>query len=115
MTLADNALRIINKQGQPITYRRDISADRVTGSDDIPLTFTETNIIGSVRQYKASEVAGLIQRGDREVRIAARDLGFLPNQNDQIVTEGITYQVVSANQRSPRGIPAVVIVQVRGP
>lgn len=114
MTLADKVQRIINKQGQDIVYRRNTSPSRVPGTDNIPSSFTETNIKGSVRQYKASEMAANLQLASREIRVAAKDLGFLPNQKDQIVTEGITYQVVSVNQRSPRGIPAVVIISVRG-
>jgi hypothetical protein len=35
-----------------------------------------------VQQYRAWEIAGLIQQGDREVRIAAADLSFSPNPSD---------------------------------
>jgi hypothetical protein len=67
-----------------------------------------------VRQYRAREIAGLVQQGDREVRIAAADLGFTPRPNDQVVIGGKTYQVVSVNMRSPFSEAAIHIVQVRG-
>jgi hypothetical protein len=38
-----------------------------------------------VRQYRAREITGLVQQGDREVRIAAADLSFTPKSNDQVV------------------------------
>jgi hypothetical protein len=54
-----------------------------------------------VRQYRAKEIKGLIQQGDRKVRIAASDLRFTPKQNAQVVIGGKTYAVVSANTRRP--------------
>jgi hypothetical protein len=71
-------------------------------------------IKASVRQYRAREIAGMVQQGDREVRIAAVDLTFTPRQNDQVVIGGKTFQVVSVNTRSPFNEAAIHIVQVRG-
>jgi hypothetical protein len=67
-----------------------------------------------VRQYRAREIAGLIQQGDREVWIAALDLNFTPKPNDQVVIAGKTYQVVSVNTREPFSEAAIHIVQGRG-
>jgi hypothetical protein len=58
-------------------------------------------IKAGVRQYRAREIAGLAQQGDREVRIAAADLSLTPRPNDQVVIGRKTYQVVSVNTRSP--------------
>ena len=71
-------------------------------------------IKASVRQYRAREIAELIQQRAREVRIAAADLSFAPKSNDQVVISGKTYQVVSVNTRSPFSEAAIHIVQVRG-
>jgi hypothetical protein len=62
----------------------------------------------------AREIGGLVQQGDREVRIAAADLSFTPRLNDQVVIGGKTFQVVSVNTRSPFSEAAIHIVQVRG-
>ena len=35
-----------------------------------------------VRRYRAKEIAGLVQQGDREVRIGAAGLSFTPRPND---------------------------------
>ena len=71
-------------------------------------------IKASVRQYRAREIEGLVQQGDREVRLAAADLSFTPKPNDQVVIGGKTFQVVSVNTRSPFNEAAVHIVQVGG-
>jgi hypothetical protein len=71
-------------------------------------------IKASVRQYRAREITGLVQQGDREVRIAAADLSFMPKPSDQVVIGGKTFQVVSVNTRSPFNEAAIHIVQVRG-
>jgi hypothetical protein len=67
-----------------------------------------------VRQYRAKEIKGLVQQGDREVRIAAADLSFTPRPNDRIVIGGKTFQVVSVDPRRPFDEAAIHILQVRG-
>ncbi len=67
-----------------------------------------------MRQYRAREITGLVQQGDREVRIAAADLSFTPRLNDQVVIGGKTYQVVSVNTRRPFDEAAIHLAQVRG-
>jgi hypothetical protein len=67
-----------------------------------------------VRQYRAREIAGLVQQCHREVRIAAADLSFTPRLNDQVVIGSKTYKVVSVNTRNPFSEAAIYIVQVRG-
>jgi hypothetical protein len=71
-------------------------------------------IKAGVQQYRAWEIAGLIQQGDREARIAAADLSFSPKWSDQVVIGGKTYQGVSVNTCSPFSEAAIHIVQVRG-
>jgi hypothetical protein len=59
-------------------------------------------------------MTGLVQQGDREVRIAAADLSCTPRPNGQVVIGGQTFQVVSVNTRSPFNEAANHLVQVRG-
>ena len=77
-------------------------------------TLASHAIKAGVRHYRAREIAGLVQQGDREVRIAAADLSFTPRLNDQVVIGGKTYQVISVNTRSPFSEAAIHILQVRG-
>ena len=73
-----------------------------------------STIKAGAREYRAREIKGLVQQGDREVRIAAADLNFTPRPNDQVVIGGKTYQVVSVNTCSPINEVAIHILQVRG-
>jgi len=105
---------LIGVAGETLTYKR------VTHDSYDPASMQSTPSVQSytikagVRQYRAREIAGLVQQGDWEVRIAAADLGFMPKPNDQVVIGGKTYQVVSVNTRNPFGESAIHILQVRG-
>jgi hypothetical protein len=79
-----------------------------------PIIGNELALKAGVRQYRAREIAGLVQHGDREVRLAAADLSFTSSPNDQLVIGGKTHQVVSVNTRSPFNEAAIHSVQVRG-
>ena len=114
--MAARVQALIGRTGETVTYQR------VTHGSYDPATMLSTPSVESypikagVRQYRAREIAGLVQQGDREVRIAAMDLGFTPKPNDQVVVVigGKTFQVVSVNTRSPFDEAAIHIVQVRG-
>ena len=84
------------------------------GTRQIAPSVQSYTIKAGVRQYRAREIAGLVQQGDREVRIAAADLSLTPRPNDQVVIGGKTSQVVSVNTCSPFNEAAIHIVQVRG-
>ena len=112
--MAARVQALIGRAGETVTYTR------VTHGNYDPATMLSTPSVQSytvkagVRQYWAKEIAGLVQQGDREVRVAAADLGFTPRPNDQVVIGGQTFQVVSVNTRRPFDEAAIHIVQVRG-
>ena len=112
--MAARVQALIGRAGEIITYKQ------VTHGSYDPATMLSTpsvqsySIKAGVRQYRAREIAGLVQQGDREVRIAAADLSFTPRPNDQVVIGGKTFQVVSVNTRSPFNEAAIHLVQVRG-
>jgi hypothetical protein len=87
--------------GETITYKRVTHGSYSTATLQSTPSVQSYTIKASVRQYRAREIAGLVQQGDREVRIAAADLSFNPKPNDQLVIGGKTFQVVSVNTRSP--------------
>jgi hypothetical protein len=112
--MAARVQALIGVAGETITYKRITHVAYSTVMlQSTPSTQSYT-IKAGVRQYRAREIAGLVQQGDREVRIAAADLSFSPKPNDQVVIGGKTYQVVSVNTRSPFSEAAIHIVQVRG-
>jgi hypothetical protein len=112
--MAARVQALIDRAGGTITYKRVTPGAYSTATLQSTPSVQSFTIKASVRQYRAREIAGLIQQGNREVRIAAADLGFTPKQNDQVVIGGKTYEVVSVNMRSPFDEAAIHILQVRG-
>jgi hypothetical protein len=105
---------LIGVAGETITYKRVTHGSYRAATLQSTPSVQSYTIKASVREYRAREIAGLVQQGDREVRIAAADLSFTPRSNDQVGIGGKTFQVASVNTRSPFGEAAIHIVQVRG-
>jgi hypothetical protein len=103
--MAARVQALIAVAGEAITYKRVTHGSYSTATLQSAPTVQSSTIKAGVRQYRAREISGLVQQGDREVRIAAADLSFTPRPNDQ---------VVSVNMRSSFDEAAVHIVQVRG-
>jgi hypothetical protein len=112
--MAARVQALIGVAGETITYRRVTHSSYNTTTLQSTASVESYTIKAGVREYRAREIGGLVQQGDREVRIAAADLSFTPRPNDQVVIGGKTYQVVSVNTRSPFNEAAIHIVQVRG-
>src|ERR687895_2761002 len=112
--MAARVQALIGVAGETITYQRVTHGSYSTARRQSTPSVQNYTIKAGVRQYRAKEIAGLVQQGDREVRIAAADLSFTPRPNDQVVIGGKTYQVVSVNTRSPFNEVAIHLVQVRG-
>ena len=112
--MAARVQALIGVAGETITYKRVTHGGYSTATLQSAPSVQSYTIKAGVRQYRAREITGLVQQGDREVRIAAADLSFTPKPNDQVVIGGKTFQVVSVNTRSPFSEAAIHIVQVRG-
>ena len=111
--IAARVQALIAVAGETITCKRVARGSYSTAALQRTPSVQSYTIKAGVRQYRAREIAGLVQQGDREVRIAAADLRCTPGPNDQVVIGGKMYQVVSVNTRSPFGEAAIHIVQVR--
>jgi hypothetical protein len=112
--MAARVQALIGVAGETIIYKRVTHGAYSMATLQSTPTVQSYTIKAGVRHYRAREIAGLVQQGDREVRIAAADLSFTPRPNDQVVIGGKTYQVVSVNTRSPFSEAAIHILQVRG-
>jgi hypothetical protein len=112
--MAARVQALIGKAGETITYKRVTHGAYSTATLQSTPSVQSSTIKAGVREYRAREIAGLVQQGDQEVRIAAADLSFTPKSNDQVVIGGKTSQVVSVNTRSPFSDTAIHILQVRG-
>jgi hypothetical protein len=111
--IAARVQALIGVAGETITDKRVTHGSYSTATLQSTPSVQSYTITAGVRR-RAREIAGLVQQGDREVRVAAADLSFTPRPNDQVVIGGQTHQVVSVNARSPFGAAAIHIVQVRG-
>jgi hypothetical protein len=112
--MAARVQALIGVAGETITYKLVTHGAYSTATLQSMPSVQSYTIKASVREYRPKEIAGLVQQGDREVRIAAADLSFTPRPNDQVVIGGKTFQVVSVNTRSPFNEAAIHILQVRG-
>ena len=112
--MAARVQALIAVAGEAVTYKRVTHGSYSTATLQSSPSVQSYTIKASVREYRAREIAGLVQQGDREVRIAAADLSFTPRPNDQVVIGGKTFQVVSVNTCSPFNEAAIHILQVRG-
>ena len=112
--IAARVQALISVAGETITYKRITHGASSTATLQSTPSVQSYTIKAGVREFRAREIAGLVQQGDREVRIAAADLSFTPRPNDQVVTGRKTFQVVSVNTRGPFNEAAIHIAQVRG-
>ena len=112
--MAAQVQALISKARETTTYQR-VTHDSFSMStlQSAPSVQNYT-VKAGVRQYRAKEIAGLVQQGDREVRIGAAGLSFTPRPNDQIVIGDKAFQAVSVDTRRPFNEAAIHILQVRG-
>jgi hypothetical protein len=105
---------IIEDNSQTLVYEHVTSATRASNKLSRTNITASVSVKGHLRSYKQSEMAGLIQQGDRELRIAAASISFTPKPND-IVTDGTTkYKIVSVDSRKHRDVMIEHIMVVRG-
>ncbi len=95
----------IGREGEPVVLRRASVAD--------------LDLKGVVRFYRADELTGAIQQGDRVVTASGREIAAAawpgpPRRGDQVVIRGRTTAVQSCETRTLRGVDAMHIIQVRG-
>ena len=113
--VTDRVRAIIEEQGEDVLYQKKLSTGRTTASLKKAVTFAiGITIRANVRGYKDKELSGLVQHGDREVRIAADDIDFIPEENDKITVQGIVFNVASVNLVKNRNVDVVYIIRIRG-
>lgn len=112
--IPEHVATILEAQGETVTYRRlsSVSFNETTLANTP--TYTNSTIKAHARRYTAKEISGLVRDGDREVRIAADAVSFVPDENDIVLLGGDTYKVVSVDRRTAFGEDALYILTVRG-
>ncbi len=99
MSIADRVQAIIEDQGETVTYQRITAGSRNAGTLTKTNTVTEYAIKAHFRLFKANDVAGLIQDGDSQCRIAANSITFIPTTSDKIVTAYKTFVIYQVDTR----------------
>lgn len=114
VSYAARVASVIDRVGQDITFRSR-GANSFTASTGVnTVSYTDYTVKASVRHYSPREIAGLVQAGDREVRIAADALAATPKKDDLVTIGAFKGRVVEVITRSPKGTNAVHILTVRG-
>lgn len=116
MSIASRVSALIGDIGETITYKRVTSAPALnTTTLQREPTYTDYTVKASVRNYNPKMIgAGLVDAGDKEVRIAGADLGFTPIRGDAVVIDSKTFYVKSVNTRRPRDEVSIHIMNVGG-
>lgn len=115
MSIAQRIERIIATHGEAVTYRKISSQTRSADLTSRANTYTEYSVYVHFRLFSDKELAGLVQQGTREVRLASEDLEFVPAPNDVIVTaEGVEYVVIKVDGRKDRNHKIIYILSVKG-
>ena len=116
MSMALRVSGLINAIGEVVTYKRKTGSTSLnTTTLQRTTTYTDYTLKVSIRGYSLKEIgAGLVDAGDREVRIAAKDLSFTPSRLDKIVISGREFTVKSVNTRTAFNENAVHVLMVGG-
>jgi hypothetical protein len=104
--MAARVQALIGVAGETITYKRVTHGSYSTATLQSSPSVQSYAIKAGVWQYRAREIVGLVQQGDREMRIAAADLSLTPRPNDQVV-------IAARRIRSCRSIHAVHSMRLR--
>lgn len=112
--IRQNIQNIVENNAQTVTYRRTESTSRAANKLSKTNTTTDYTVKAHFRTYKQSEVAGLVQQGDREMRIAAGSITFTPKPNDTVIDGTRTYKVISVDTRIHKDVLLLHIMNIRG-
>lgn len=100
--------------GSPVSLRKITVGALNTTTLQATTTYVDYPVNAAIRFYKPHEISGLVQDGDRQVKIASDDIAITPRANDKIVDGSKTYNIISVNTRAVKGSTATYIMQVRG-
>jgi hypothetical protein len=111
MSAEERISELIGGIGESVLLRR----STVTGGDawNPTTTSSDTPVNAVVRAYRPRELLGILQQGDREVRIAAADLASPPTTEDHLVFDGKVWTILAIDTRKAAGSTLLHILTVR--
>lgn len=107
MSIPRAVLRLVSRNGRPMTLRRRVGTALTT--------FTSVDVTGFLVSFNPSELAGLVQQGDARITIGP-DTGALgtPRENDQVLVDGKPWRVLGVHALNQGGTAAGWRLWVRG-
>lgn len=106
--------RLINQVGRTVTYKRVTGQSYSTTTGINTVTYTDYALIANVRDYRPRELQGDVRIGDKKMQLAASDIAFTPQKDDNVVFDGITYNIIAIDNRFISEDAALYIMQLRG-
>lgn len=112
MSLPDCVFNLMEKIGTDVTFRK-TTESRTPGSLDVNKVFADEVVKAHVRVARDTELSGLSQSVQREVRVAAKAISFSPELGDKVVINGEEFNIIVSDFREHQGEEAFYIVKVR--
>lgn len=111
--ISKGAGRVLNKAGRDVSYVIiDDGYDPATRkTSDSRTTLT---VRANIRNYKPHEIKGLVEFGDREVRLAASEISFVPKKGDEIIDGNQKLRVASSNPLYAGSVAALYVLIAKG-
>lgn len=114
MSIPDRVRDLINIAGEAVTLRELTGTTRNTSTMKNSHTYTNHVVKASVRDFTDSELTGLVQKGDRELKVSSLDLGsYEPKQNDKVLIGSQQFNVKSVNRLSAKNENAIFELIIR--
>lgn len=101
---------VVNRIGGTIEWEKKTAGTYSPATGGITGQSTTLHSIkGHYRNYKAKEISGLLEIGDKELRISS-NLSFTPMEGDRVKIDGTFYKVMGVDNR----LNKLLVVHLRG-
>ena len=113
MTIAERVRELVNIAGETVTFRELTSAGYDPSTMKSTPAYTSHIAVASIRQFADSELTGLVQKGERVLRVGSLDLNpYVPKHNDKVVVLGEEFNIRNVIRLSAKGEDALYEVKI---
>ncbi len=108
MALGDRIAKVLPKAfakiGTEVTFRSVAASAYNTSTGTITHTNTDTEHKGTLSNVTSREANGLIQAGDKILKVPASEFASRPNTKDKIVISTVVHEVVELRVEEINGV-----------
>lgn len=109
-----NVLSLINEHGRDMTYRRKLLIDNPDAPWEPSVGYSTTSLKGVWNFTRQTTViGGEVKREDDQITIKYDDLGFEPQNGDEVLDSLYTYTVTGSQIVKPGNIPIIILLEVK--